>query len=161
MKLNKLTNKKLKINHSDQCLWFWLGLRLDLLSFVIYTTVIFLMGLCIYNDKYEMITFLSLSLTTALNINSPLSNFLPWLGVCEDKFRAVERIRKTTDAIEDERDNDKQIQSNKMDEKIDFKLAVEFKNVFLKYDKNGEDILKDISFNIIKGKKIAIIGRYV
>jgi len=31
----------------------------------------------------------------------------------------------------------------------------------LKYDSKGEDILKNISFEISKGQKIAIIGRYL
>ncbi len=119
-----------------------------------------LIGICVYQDKYELITFLSLAMTTALNITSPLSSFLPWLGVTEDKFRAVERIRKTLNCLEDERENisqeeysDKDSSNNKLNS------TVEFKNVYLKYDAKGEDILKNISFEISKGQKIAIIGR--
>lgn len=121
-----------------------------------------LIGVCVYQDKYEVITFLSLAMTTALNITSPLSNFLPWLGVTEDKFRAVERIRKTLDCLEDERE--KNIEDNFEDDNNSsnnsINSAIEFKNVHLKYDSKGEDILKNISFDISKGQKIAIIGRY-
>ena len=121
-----------------------------------------LIGTCVFQDKYELITFFSLAMTTALNITSPLSNFLPWLGVTEDKFRAVERIRKTLNCLEDERVNEAK-EDNKGDGIFNnkFNCAVEFKNVHLKYDSKGEDILKNISFEISKGQKIAIIGRYL
>lgn len=120
-----------------------------------------LIGICVYQDEYELITFLSLAMTTALNITSPLSSFLPWLGVTEDKFRAVERIRKTLDCLEDEREfnskNKAEDESNNNNNKID--SAIEFKNVHLKYEAKGEDILKNMCFEISKGQKIAIIGR--
>ena len=123
-----------------------------------------LIGICVYRDEYRLITFLSLAMTTALNITSPLSNFLPWLGVNEDKFRTVERIRKTLDSLEDERENN--IKNNKTDEynkeesnNSKINSAIEFKNVHLKYDAKDEDILKNVSFEISKGQKIAIIGR--
>jgi ABC-type multidrug transport system fused ATPase/permease subunit len=154
---------KIKISHTDQSLGFWLSLRLNILSFIIYSIIMILIGICIYQDKYELITFLSLAMTTALNITDPLSSFLPWLGVNEDKFRAVERIRKTLNKLEDERDVNQLILGNKQNSyretNNNFNSAIEFKYVSLKYDLYGNDILKKISFNINKGQKIAIIGR--
>lgn len=164
-RLNYLITKKIRINHTDQALWFWLGLRLDFLSFSIYSTVIILIAGCVYNDKYEFITFLSLALTTALNITSPLSSFLPWLGVTEDKFRAVERIRKTLNLLEDESEDVNKIsdhiskKGNSETKIITNNLAVQFKNVFLKFQSEGDFILNNLSFNVNRGEKIAIIGR--
>ena len=123
--------QKIKITHTDQCLGFWLSIRLDLLSFLIYSIVMILIGICVYQDKYELITFLSLAMTTALNITSPLSNFLPWLGITEDKFRAVERIRKTLKGLKDEREESEKgnIEEKWEETKNNYRYAVEFKNV--------------------------------
>jgi len=157
---------KIKISHTDQSLGFWLSIRLDILSFLIYSIVMVLIGICVYQDKYDLITFLSLAMTTALNITSPLSSFLPWLGITEDKFRAIERIRKTFEKLEDERDQENICQLNSTEKLYEetnnkFNSAIEFKNVCLKYHLDTENILKNISFDIKKGEKIAIIGRYV
>jgi len=162
MKLDFLMNRKIKIVHTSQSLGFWLSLRLDILSFLIYSIMMILIGFCVFTDKYELITFLSLGMTTALNLTSPLSSFLPWLGITEDKFRAVERIRTTIDKLEDEREQSVKMPSNQewQNRNNNFNSAIEFKDVYLKYDNIGKDILKDISFNINKGQKIAIIGRF-
>ena len=156
-----MINTKIKINHTEQALWFWLGLRLDLLSFSIYSIIILLIAGSIYKDEYEFITLLSLALTTALNITSPITNFLPWVGVTEEKFRAVERIRKTLNSLQDEGQdynlNNFELKENEL---IDKDAVLEFKNVFLKYENKENNILKNISFKIYKGQRIGIIGRY-
>jgi hypothetical protein len=54
--------------HTEQILRAWLGIQLDLISFFIHIILIGLMGISIYNNKLEVITILSLSLTTSSNI---------------------------------------------------------------------------------------------
>ena len=61
--------------HTSRIIGYWLSIRLDLLAFYIYSFVISAIGICIYRDKYELITFFSLALTYALNITSPVLTF--------------------------------------------------------------------------------------
>lgn len=42
--------------------------------------------------------------------------------------------------------------------KLNDLISIEFKNVYFKYDKASEDMLKNINFKINKGEKIGIIG---
>jgi ABC-type multidrug transport system fused ATPase/permease subunit len=132
-----------------------------------------------------LITLLSLALTTALNVTGPLGNFLPWLGVTEEKFRAVERIRLISENLDDERneiiykeqinvDENANLENSNIDkisnEKISLiksddgsfsenNFSLVFEDVYLKYDNETKYVLNNISFKVPYGKKIGIIGR--
>lgn len=99
-----------------------------------------------------------------MNITGPLGNFLPWLGVTEEKFRAVERIRLLTENLDDERTeeikNEDTLELIKSGDLIqDNTHSIIFEDVYLKYDDEMKFVLKNISFKIPYGKKISIIGR--
>jgi ATP-binding cassette, subfamily C (CFTR/MRP), member 10 len=177
-KFNTLTDKKISLLHTEQYLGFWLSLRLDLLAFYIYSFVMIMIGVCIYKAQYEYITLLSLSLTYALNITSPLSNFLPWITYTEEQFYSVERIHEKIKEVEDERDTKNSIsefcdQKSEKNQNYVENLILEFKNVYLKYDSVVSTIktnfntkihkttnaLENISFQIFSGQKVGIIGR--
>jgi ATP-binding cassette subfamily C (CFTR/MRP) protein 10 len=160
-KLHFYIEKFIRILHTEQCLGFWLSLRLDLLAFYIYSFIMILIGFCIHQGQYDVITILSLALTYAMNITSPLSNFLPWITYTEEQFYSVERVLDKINEIGDEKNikiNEKSISYNPFE--YNENKILEFKNVNLKYDQTSDILaLNDISFEVFKAQKIAIIGR--
>lgn len=90
----------------------------------------------------EIVAFLSY----ASMFRSPINDISSLIGTLGEAMAGLKRI----DNILEEK-----IESNGKI-KLDIKGNIEFKNVYFKYDK--KDILKNISFKINSGEKLAIVG---
>lgn len=66
-------------------------------------------------------------------------------------FKRLEEIIK--------KEEDKQIDKEYVELKNGFDVDIEFKNVSFKYENSEYETIKDLSFKIKKGEKIAIVGR--
>jgi ABC-type multidrug transport system fused ATPase/permease subunit len=68
---------------------------------------------------------------------------------------SVERLMRITNIAKEGGNNDKEMQSSK--NVYDSETLVEFKNVCFAYDEMP--VLKNVSFKILRGKKVAIVGQ--
>ena len=75
---------------------------------------------------------------------------IPSMNACYENVSAANQYEESTDlrkvGVNDEN-------------KLEFNEKVEIRNVSWKYSETGPDILKDISFDIIKGTSVAFIGQ--
>ena len=67
------------------------------------------------------------------------------------------RAKVSAERINEVLDIESSIKDRENTEKIE-NFDVEFKDVYFKYNKDGEDVLKGISFKALEGEKIGIIG---
>lgn len=69
----------------------------------------------------------------------------------------ISRAKASSDRINEVLDTEASIQNR--DNSVDMKnFNIEFKNVYFKYNEQGDYVLKDIYFNINEGEKVGIIG---
>jgi len=90
----------------------------------------------------EIVAFLSY----ASMFRSPINDISSLIGTIGEAMAGLKRI---DNILEEKIENNGKI-------KLDIKGNIEFKNIYFKYDK--KDILKNISFKINKGEKLAIVG---
>lgn len=69
----------------------------------------------------------------------------------------ISRAKASADRINEVFASQSSIKEEKNTENIDG-FDVEFRNVFFKYNEDGEDVLSDVSFTISEGEKVGIIG---
>ena len=69
----------------------------------------------------------------------------------------VQRAAASQKRINEFLDSKSELQSGDLD--ASFNQFIELKNVDFKYQKDGEEVLKNISFKIPKGSKVALIGK--
>ncbi len=73
-------------------------------------------------------------------------------------FNSVTRAKASAERINEVIDTGSEIKEGSFEGDTPEIGTVEFKNVSFAYNKNGEDVLKDISFKVEKGQTLAILG---
>jgi ATP-binding cassette, subfamily B, multidrug efflux pump len=88
-----------------------------------------------------------------------LDRFFEPINHLSEKFNILQAAMSGSERIFDLMDKD--IEDYRLDKTFDISNdlngEIEFKNVWLRYNENG-DVLKDISFNIKAGEKVALVG---
>ncbi|PFX31266.1 Multidrug resistance-associated protein 4 [Stylophora pistillata] len=129
----------------------WLGIRLDSLSSVLVTVVI-LSAIFLSGD-----TALSgLSISYCLQLTNTVQWMLQAIGETENYMTSVERVLSCPE-LQPEPGYDTTIPRAPID--WPQRGCVTFKDVSLNYFLGGPSILKNISFSVIPGEKIGIVGR--
>ncbi len=90
-------------------------------------------------------------LTAIFMMYQPIKGLSRKNNQIQESIAAAERIYNVMD-LKQENDNGNKVLK-------DFKNSIEFKNVFFKYNKDEDYILKDISFSLPKGKRFAVVGK--
>ncbi len=113
-------------------------------------TIIWYGGYQVINGHSTPGTFFSF-LTAIFMMYQPIKGLSKKNNQIQESIAAAERIYSIID-LEKEKDTGKIELKN-------FNKKIEFKNVWFKYNTDEDFVLKDISFNLPKGKRYALVGR--
>ncbi|MDU5106328.1 ABC transporter ATP-binding protein [Clostridium sp.] len=121
------------------------------LSWGLGTVIVFLIGYkLVINNEIEIGTLIAFSMYVGM-FWRPIMNLSSFYNNLITNFSAADRIFDILDI--------KPIIKNSLNAKEIGKIkgTVEFKNVYFSYDENS-DVLKNVSFKVNKGEKIALVG---
>ena len=134
----------------------WYNINIDLIG-IFYLSILLLY--CIFkrddmnNNKIEIGILISYS-------NNLISNILNFLENIVNFFNEKVPFDRCDEYCELQLENNTMIKDNKIGLKHNYKISnIKFEKFSMKYNINSENILKNISFEINKNSKIAIIGR--
>lgn len=145
---NQLSHKSLKIKTvATQQLTFWQGTVVNAARVVLlwYGSLLAFRGVVSFGDVV-LFTFYSFAIYQPLyEIGSVYSKY-------HEGINAVDRLQSVLKEPQTVRDSPDAKEVRKL------KGEVEFRNVSFSYSKNGRNILKDISFRVSPGQKLAVVG---
>ncbi len=123
----------------------------EILGILIVSSLMWYAGILIYEGDLDSAEFISFIYAFFLIIE-PSKSFSAAYYSFQKGAAALERIDEIMEAKNDIKDSENTVV------KTSFEKSIEFKNVWFKYADSDSYILKDISFKIEKGQKIAFIG---
>ncbi|XP_044582482.1 multidrug resistance-associated protein 5-like isoform X2 [Cotesia glomerata] len=134
----------------------WAAIRFDFLTIIAYVCTGFTVVLLRGSIPPAMAGL-------ALSFCGQMTGFLQYtirlLSLTELKFISVERMGFYLKTLKSEDEFTKESTSEKSYDNWPQKGAIEFKNVELRYRKNTPIILNGLSFNVVAGEKLGIVGR--
>jgi ABC-type multidrug transport system fused ATPase/permease subunit len=132
----------------------WMELRLGLLSTMV-TLVIGMIASQARNATSDVAAAVGLSLVYSSQLANTIIEFLSVLGAGEAEMNAVERLSHYVYDLEKE-----PAKELNADSKWPMNNSIQFRNVSISYpSKPNENVINDLSFSILEGQKIAIVGR--
>ena len=134
----------------------WYNINIDLVG-IFYLSILFFYCILkredMINNNIEIGILISYSNNLILNILNLLENIVNF-------FNEKVPFDRCDEYCELESEKNVIIKDNKISLKHDYKISnIKFENFTMKYNLNSDNILKNISFEINKNSKIAIIGR--
>lgn len=134
------------------CIQRWLTLVLDLLNAGI---AILLVGVAT-NVRNGSSAFLGVALFNVIALSSSLQTLITEWTQVETALGAIRRIKSYVATTEDENLPD---ENGEVPEDWPQKGSITFKDISASYQSSSEPVLKNISFSIEAGEKVAICGR--
>jgi len=98
-----------------------------------------------------------ISLGLFIAFMSYIDMFFEPINQLSEKFNILQAAMSGSERVFDLMEQQPDDYRTELTKDIKFKGEIEFKNVWLKYNENG-DVLKDISFKIKPGEKVALVG---
>ncbi len=158
---NRFKNEFAKINgNMYELSWksqFFSGLASPMIDFI--SKITFVIS-CVMGGYYATVSALSLGdisafITYSGKFTQPLTSASGIMGTIEQAIAALGRIAEFFNAPEEKLKTDNIATSAKFD--VNKNYDMEFENLSFGYNEN-EHILKNISFKILNGQKVAIVG---
>lgn len=158
-----------RANETNYNLNRWVGLRIDFV-----TALVMSCAGAIAISKVGLIPagLVGFSLTNASGLSSTILYLVRLANELEVELQSFHRVReyaslepeeKTEDAAAPAAQQQQQQQSHQHTTEVPASWpatgAIEFRNVTIRYDPDGPDILKDISLKFAAGERVAVVGR--
>lgn len=152
-----------RANETNYNLNRWVGLRIDFV-----TALVMACAGAIAISKVGLIPagLVGFSLTNASGLSSTILYLVRLANELEVELQSFHRVReyaslepeeKTEDPAAQQQQN--QQQPTEVPPSWPATGAIEFRNVTIRYDPDGPDILKDISLKFAAGERVAVVGR--
>lgn len=143
----------------------WVGLRIDFV-----TALVMSCAGAIAISKVGLIPagLVGFSLTNASGLSSTILYLVRLANELEVELQSFHRVReyaslepeeKTEDAVVPAAPQEYQHPATEVPPSWPTTGAIEFRNVTIRYDPDGPDILKDISLKFAAGERVAVVGR--
>lgn len=154
-----------RANETNYNLNRWVGLRIDFV-----TALVMSCAGAIAISKVGLIPagLVGFSLTNASGLSSTILYLVRLANELEVELQSFHRVReyaslepeeKTEDAIVPAAPEEYQHPATEVPPSWPTTGAIEFRNVTIRYDPDGPDILKDISLKFAAGERVAVVGR--
>ncbi|XP_060065902.1 ATP-binding cassette sub-family C member 5-like [Ylistrum balloti] len=129
----------------------WMGLRMDIGGGVIATITAIIV---LFTKGSISPALAALSLSMSFKVASILQFFARMLNEVEARFTAIERLHEYEDLTVEKETGKMQI-----DKEWPSQGRILFSNVMMKYRKDLDPVLHNISFDILSKEKVGIVGR--
>lgn len=154
-----------RANETNYNLNRWVGLRIDFV-----TALVMCCAGAIAISKVGLIPagLVGFSLTNASSLSSTILYLVRLANELEVELQSFHRVReyaslepeeKTEDAVAPAAQQQQQHPAAEVPPSWPATGAIEFRNVTIRYDPDGPDILKDISLKFAAGERVAVVGR--
>lgn len=154
-----------RANETNYNLNRWVGLRIDFV-----TALVMSCAGAIAISKVGLVPagLVGFSLTNASGLSSTILYMVRFANELEVELQSFHRVReyaslepeeKTEDAVAAAVQQQQQQQPTEVPASWPTTGAIEFRNVTIRYDPDGPDILKDISLKFAAGERVAVVGR--
>lgn len=153
-----------RANETNYNLNRWVGLRIDFV-----TALVMSCAGAIAISKVGLIPagLVGFSLTNASGLSSTILYLVRLANELEVELQSFHRVREYASLEPEEKTEDALAPAAQQEEQPPTEVpaswpatgAIEFRNVTIRYDPDGPDILKDISLKFAAGERVAVVGR--
>lgn len=136
----------------------WIAIRVHIAAALVSLVVGIL---AIHKSHSVSAGLIGFSLTSVIGLSNTIMNLIRKGNELEVKLNCFSRVQEYADLEPEENIYSKPAEAPTIYNHLPGPTtpAIEFRNVTAKYDPNGAPILKDVSFSVKAGERIAIVGR--